>query len=68
MNFPLSIPDISLWLAACAIIVLMTSELFLSSTGVLRNLAVDRNRFRLIALLLGMGFIVSIFAPRILRI
>jgi len=68
MNFPLSISDISLWLAACAIIVLMTSELFLSSTGVLRNLAVDRNRFRLIALLLGMGFIVSIFAPRILRI
>jgi hypothetical protein len=48
--------------------VLITSELFLSSTGFLRNLAVDRNRFRLIALLLGIGFIVSIFAPRVLRL
>lgn len=60
MNFPLSFSDISLWLAVMAILLLITSELLTSSTGPLKNLAIDKNRLRLLALALGLGFMITV--------
>jgi hypothetical protein len=60
LNFPLSFSDISLWLAVMAIILLVTSELLTTSTGPLRNLAIEKNRLRLLALALGLGFIITV--------
>jgi len=67
MNFPLSLSDISLWLAVMAIILLITSELISSATGYLSNIIIQKNRLRLVALALGIGFmatvIMRIFQP-----
>lgn len=60
MNFPMSFSDISLWLAVMAIILLVTSELLTSPAGPLRNLAIEKNRLRLLALALGLGFIITV--------
>jgi len=60
MNFPLSISDVSLWLAVMAIILLVTSELLSSSTGYSRNIVVERERLRLVALGLGTGFMITV--------
>jgi len=67
MNFPMSISDISLWLAVMAIILLITSELISSATEYSRNIIIEKNRLRLVALTLGIGFmatvIMRIFQP-----
>jgi len=60
MHFPLSISDISLWLAVTAIILLITSELLSSSTEYSRNLIIEKKRLRLIALALGVGFMITV--------
>jgi hypothetical protein len=60
MNFPLSFSDISLWLAVMAILLLITSELLASSTGPLRNVAIEKQRLRLVALALGLGFMITV--------
>jgi len=60
MNFPLSISDISLWLAVMAIILLITSELLSSSTGYSQSVIVEKKRLRLVALALGIGFTVTV--------
>jgi len=60
MNFPLSISDVSLWLAVMAIILLITSELLSSSTEHSRNIVIERKRLRLVALTLGTGFMVTV--------
>jgi len=60
MNFPLSVSDLSLWLAVSAIILLITSELLSSSTKYSRNIIIDRKRLRLIALALGIGFMITV--------
>jgi hypothetical protein len=60
MRFPLSVSDIGLWLAVTAIILLVTSELLSSSTGPLGNVAIDKKRLRIIALLLGLGFMATV--------
>jgi hypothetical protein len=60
MNFPLSVSDIGLWLAVMAIIVLITSELLSSSTGYSRNIVIERARLRLVALGLGIGFMITV--------
>jgi hypothetical protein len=60
MNFPLSVSDIGLWLAVTAIIVLTTSELLSSSTGYSRNIVIERAHLRLIALGLGIGFMITV--------
>jgi hypothetical protein len=60
MRFPLSVSDISLWLAATAIILLVTSELLSSSTGRLGNVAVEKKRLRIAALALGLGFMATV--------
>lgn len=60
MNFPLSISDVSLWLAVMAIILLITSELLSSSTEHSRNIVIERKRLRLVALALGTGFMITV--------
>ena len=60
MNFPMSMSDISLWLAVMAIILLITSELISSATEYSRNIIIEKNRLRLVALALGMGFMATV--------
>jgi len=60
MQFPLSLSEISLWLAVTAIILLITSELLASSPGYLRNVALDKKRLRFAALGLGIGFMITV--------
>ena len=60
MRFPLSVSDIGLWLAATAIILLVTSELLSGSTGRLGNVAVEKKRLRIVALALGLGFMATV--------
>jgi len=60
MNFPMTMSDISLWLAVMAIILLITSELISSATGYAGNIVLERKRLRLIALGLGSGFIITV--------
>jgi hypothetical protein len=56
----MSISDISLWLAVMAIILLITSELISSATEYSRNIVIEKNRLRLIALALGIGFMATV--------
>jgi len=60
MNFPLSLSDVSLWLAVTAIILLITSELLTSPTRYSRSIIIDKKRFRLIGLAVGVGFIATV--------
>lgn len=60
MNFPMSMSDISLWLAVMAIILLMTSELISSATEYSRNIMIEKKRLRLVASTLGIGFMVTV--------
>ena len=60
MELPLSISDIGLWLAATAIILLITSELLSSSSTTSRNIAINRKLFRQVALTLGIGFMATV--------
>ncbi|MGB9714165.1 MAG: hypothetical protein ACPLZC_04195 [Candidatus Bathyarchaeales archaeon] len=60
MNFPMSMSDVSLWLAVMAIILLITSELISSATEYSHNIVIDKSRFRLVALALGVGFMVTV--------
>ena len=59
-NFPLSLSDISLWFAVMAIILLITSELLSSSTEYGRDIVVEKTRLRLVALVLGTGFLATV--------
>jgi len=59
MRFPLTFWDISLWLAITAIILLTTSELlspYYGRTGII----LDKRRLRMIALVMGMLFMVTV--------
>ncbi len=60
MNFPLTIPDLGLWLAVMAIILLITSELLFSSPGYATRLVLDKRLLRLCAIGCGLGFIVTV--------
>jgi len=60
MNFPLSVSDIGLWLAVTAIILLTTSELLSSSTGYSGSIVIEKKRLRLVALVLGAGFMITV--------
>ncbi|MCL2477522.1 hypothetical protein [Candidatus Bathycorpusculum sp.] len=60
MNFPLTIPDISLWLAVTAIILLITSELLYSSAAFSAKIQLDRNLLRLLAIGCGLGFMLTV--------
>ena len=60
MNFPLSLFDISLWLAVMALILLVTSELLYSLPEYSSRIVIDKKLLRLVALGCGLGFLVAI--------
>ena len=60
MIFPLSFSDISLWLAATAIVLLVTSELLYSLPEISARLMIDKQHLRLVALGCGLGFIITV--------
>jgi hypothetical protein len=66
MDFPLSLWDISLWLAITAIILLVTSELISSYYGK-TNLLINKKRLRNVALTVSTLFLVTV-AVRIVTI
>ena len=60
MNFPLTLSDISLWLAFAAIILLITSELLITLPQYSRQLRIEKKNFRLAALGCGIAFLVTV--------
>ena len=60
MRFVLTASDISLWLAATAIILLITSELLYSSPEYSSRLKIEKKRLRIAALGCGLGFLVTV--------
>lgn len=56
----MSMSDIGLWLAGMAIILLITSELMSSATEDSRNIVIEKKRLRLVAIALGLGFMVTV--------
>jgi hypothetical protein len=60
MNFPLSLSDLSLWLAVMALMLLITSELLYSLPYISARIMIDKKRLRLAALGLGLGFLVTV--------
>jgi len=60
MNFPLTLSDISLWLAVTALILLITSEILNASPEYASRILVDKKRMRLAALGCGLAFLVTV--------
>lgn len=60
MRFPLSLFDISLWLAITAIILLITSELLYSLPEYSARLKIEKRNLRMAALGSGIGFLVTV--------
>lgn len=60
MSLPLSISDIGLWLAVTSIILLVTSELFLSSRRLSMRLSIEKKRLRLAATGCGIVFLITV--------
>jgi hypothetical protein len=60
MIIPLTFNDLSYWLAATAIILLITSELLGSSQGYTRRILINKKRMRLAALGCGIAFLVTV--------
>ena len=59
MQFPLTFNDVSLWLAATAIILLITAELISPHYGP-ANLTIDKGRLRTAALIVGLLFMITV--------
>ena len=60
MSLPLSLSDISFWLAVTAITLLITSEILYSLPEISARVMIDKTRFRLVALGCGLGFLVTV--------
>jgi len=60
MGFPLSIWDISLWIAVTAIILLVTSELLAPYSDHFGDFVIEKARLRIAALVLGLAFMVTV--------
>lgn len=58
---PLSIPDISTWIAVMAILLFVTSELIPPHSEHFGYLAIDKKRLRFVALILGASFVVTVW-------
>jgi len=52
--------DISLWIAVMAIILLVTSELISSYSEYFGDFVIDKTLLRLVALILGAAFMVTV--------
>jgi hypothetical protein len=60
MAFPLSIWDISLWIAVTAIILFVTSELLAPYSDRFGDFVIEKTRLRIAALVLGLAFMVTV--------
>jgi hypothetical protein len=60
MGFPLTLSDISLWLAFAAIILLITSELLISLPEYSGRFRIGKKNLRLVALGCGLSFLVTV--------
>jgi len=60
LQFPFSMSDISLWIAVMAIILLVTSELISPYSEHFGDFVIDKTRLRLVALILGAAFMVTV--------
>ena len=60
MNFPLTLWDISLWIAVTAIILLVTSELLAPYSDIFGDFVIEKTRIRLTALALGAAFMATV--------
>jgi len=60
MQIPLSMSDISLWIAVTAIILLVASELLSPYSEHFGYFAIDKTRLRLAALILGASFMITV--------
>ncbi|HDN62405.1 MAG TPA: hypothetical protein ENF56_00415 [Candidatus Bathyarchaeota archaeon] len=57
---PLSMSDISLWLAFMAIVLLITSELVSATTSYAGNILIEKTRLRLAGIAFGLGFMITV--------
>jgi hypothetical protein len=60
MEFPLSLSDISLWIAVTAIIRLVTSELLSPYSEQFGDFVIEKKRLRVVALCLGLTFVATV--------
>jgi hypothetical protein len=60
LMIPFTLPDLNLWLAAIAIILLITSELLNVSQEYSSRIPVSKTRMRIVAIGFGIAFIVTI--------
>jgi Ni,Fe-hydrogenase I cytochrome b subunit len=60
MSFPLSLSDISLWLATTSIILLATSELLIALPRYASRIGIEIGKIRLLALGCGLAFLVTV--------
>lgn len=60
MNIPLTLSDLSIWLAVTAVILLITSEILSSSQEYSTRILINKRRMRLVALGCGLAFIVTV--------
>jgi hypothetical protein len=60
VDFPLTIWDISLWIAVMAIILLVTSELLAPYSEYFGDFVIEKTRLRLVALGLGVAFMITV--------
>ncbi|MCW4015795.1 MAG: hypothetical protein NWF06_05445 [Candidatus Bathyarchaeota archaeon] len=57
---PLSLSDISLWLAVMALILLATSKVIIPYSTSFGYFAIDKQKMQLVALLLGASFVATV--------
>jgi hypothetical protein len=60
MDIPFTLSDLSIWLAATAIILLITSELLGSAQEYSSRLLINKTRMRFAAIGCGFAFLVTI--------
>lgn len=60
MEFPLSLWDVSLWIAITAIILLVTSELLAPYSDYFGDFVIEKTRLRITALVLGAAFMITV--------
>jgi hypothetical protein len=66
MNFPLSIWDITLWIAVTAFILLITSELLAPYSDYFGDFVIEKTRLRIAALVLGVAFMVLVIVRAVI--
>jgi hypothetical protein len=57
MNFPLTVADVSLWLAVIAIILIITSKLLYSLPNLASKIVLDKNLLRFLVIGCGLDLL-----------